>query len=243
MQTHFELELEKLKKRIVKMGNLAIQQTFIATQILIHGDTLQKEVATKTEDKIDKLDVKIDKLCQRIFALNQPIASDLRFIMSSLQIGNDLERIGDIALSIVNKSEAVREQPEILEKFNIEQIITSSYNIIQKSFQNYTAYNSENIYEIIAECRNIKDESNKILDNIILEMSQKNEVIVVATNLILILRQIERIAGHSANIAESIYFINEGTIIKHNKRKEKPTHGIFDENKQNITDDNSVNEA
>ena len=58
-------------------------------------------LALKNENRIDKLDIKIDKLCQRIFALAQPVATDLRFIMSSLRIGNEIERIGDIALDII----------------------------------------------------------------------------------------------------------------------------------------------
>jgi phosphate transport system protein len=220
MQTHFELELEKLKNRIIKMGNLAIQQTSLAMHILLRGDTEQIETAAKTEHKIDKLDVKVDKLCQRIFALQQPVATDLRFIMSSLRIGNELERIGDIAMSIVNKSEIVREQPEILNIFNIEQVMTKSYCLIQQSFQNYTAFNAENIDDTILQCHQLKDECQAILDKVIIEMTQKSEVIIVATNLIIILRQVERLADHASNIAESIYFMNEGTIIKHGKKRD-----------------------
>lgn len=236
MQTHFELELEKLKNRIIKMGNLAIQQTSVAMQILLQGDTEQVETVAKTEHKIDKLDVKVDKLCQRIFALQQPVASDLRFIMSSLRIGNELERIGDIAMDIINKSEIIREQSEILNNFNIEQVVTKSYFLIQKSFQNYTTFDASKIIEVITECHNLKDTCQTILDSIIVEMTQKSEVIIVATNLILILRHIERLADHASNIAESIYFMNEGTIIKHGKKKIQSTQEISEQNNQILND-------
>jgi len=217
MQTHFDQDLEKLRNRIIKMGNLAIQQTAAAMKILLQGDTEQLEAAERNEYEIDKLDVKVDILCQRIFALQQPVATDLRFIMSSLRIGNELERVGDISMGIVNKSEIVREQPEILIKFNIKDIASATCNLIQKTFQLYTVYESEKIDEVKAECHNLKERCRTIFDSIIVEMTQKSEVIIVATNLILILRQIERIADHASNMAESIYFMNEGAIIKHGK--------------------------
>lgn len=237
MQTHFERELEKLKNRILKMGNLAQQQVSIAIEVLLKGQFEQLETVATTEHKIDKLDVKVDKLCQRIFALKQPVAVDLRFIMSSLQIGNELERIGDIAMSIINKSEMIREQPEILIKFNIEQVISESFFLIQKSFQNYSEYDSKKIEEVISESHNLKEKCQVILENIIVEMTQKSEVIIVATHLILILKQIERLADHASNIAESIYFMNEAAIIKHGKKEGQSNLEITDQNESFQDDD------
>lgn len=221
MQTHFEQDLEKLKNRIIKMGNLAIQQTSLAIKILLSADIDQIETIAKTEHEIDRLDVKVDLLCQRIFALKQPVAKDLRFIMSSLRIGNELERIGDIAMSIVNKSVIISEKIEILDTFNVESLLNKSYSIIDKSFKNYTFFDADKINEVLIEAKELKEECQIVLDKVIEEMTQKNEVIIVATNLILILRQIERLADHASNIVESIFFMNEGTIIKHSKNKQE----------------------
>ena len=88
MQTYFEAELAKLRKRIAKMLNLASGQIDKSFQVLLSGDTEMISQIKHDENKVDKLDIKIDKLCQRIFALAQPVAGDLRFIMASLRIGN-----------------------------------------------------------------------------------------------------------------------------------------------------------
>jgi phosphate transport system protein len=186
---------------------------------LLNSNSGQIESAEKTEKKLDKLDVKVDKLCQRIFALSQPVATDLRFIMSSLRIGNELERIGDIAVVIVNESEIINEQPQILLDFEIEKVFTEANYLIQQSFNNYTSYDAESINVILGKCYNLKQKCHKILDEIIVEMTHKNEVIVVATSIILILHQVERLADHASNIAENIYFMNEGLIIKHDKKR------------------------
>ena len=88
--THFEIELEKLKNVIIKIGNLAESQVSESVKALLSEPIEGKEVK-KTEHKIDKLDVKIDEICQSIFALQQPVASDLRFIMAAMQISNEIE--------------------------------------------------------------------------------------------------------------------------------------------------------
>lgn len=221
MQQQFEIELEKLRNKVVKMGNLSLHQTSAAISILLHGNFEELEATEKIEHKIDKLDVKVDKLCQRIFALKQPVAKDLRFIMSSLRIGTELERIGDIAMSIVNKSEAVREQPEILKELHFENVITTAHFLIQEAFSQYSIYDQDKILKILKDCVSLKEKCHNLLDVIISEMTTKSEIIIVATNLIIILRQVERLADHASNIAESIYFMQEGTIIKHSRLKDK----------------------
>src|SRR6476660_6610581 len=104
--THFEIELEKLNNVIVKIGGLAESQVSESVKALLSEPIEGKEVK-KIENKIDKLDVKIDEICQSIFALQQPVASDLRFIMGALQISNEIERIGDLAVSIIKRSKNI----------------------------------------------------------------------------------------------------------------------------------------
>lgn len=217
MQTQFDFQLDKLKKRITDMGELANRQLYIASRFLLYGEKDVADALMNNEYRIDELDVKVDNLCQQILALRQPVASDLRFIMSSLRIGNELERVGDIALSIYNKAETVREQPDIIVKFNIEQLLHKAIILIREAFDNYMDFNPDVIIRIIADAHNLKEKCQVVLNEIIMEMTNKSEVILVATNLILILRQMERLSNHSANLAESIYFMKKGNIIKHSK--------------------------
>ncbi len=118
MATHFEIELEKLKNVIIKIGNLAEIQVSESVKALLSEPIEGKEVK-KTENKIDKLDVKIDEICQSIFALQQPVASDLRFIMASLQISNEIERIGDLAISVIKRSKSIKDKHDLIAKFDV----------------------------------------------------------------------------------------------------------------------------
>src|SRR6476620_3610782 len=101
MASTLDIELNKLKEAIIKIGTLAESQVAEAMRTLLARPSAEvKKEIKKTEHKIDKLDVKIDDICQTVFALQQPVASDLRFIMSAMQISNEIERIGDLAMSI-----------------------------------------------------------------------------------------------------------------------------------------------
>jgi phosphate transport system protein len=221
MLTQFEQELEKLKDRIIKMGNIAVEQVSTAVRILFTSDTENIESVEQNEDILDELDVKVDKLCQRIFVLNQPVATDLRFILSSLRIGNEIERIGDIAYGIVCKSEPVREQPDVLKDLEIEILFSETIEVIIKAIECYKNKDISITHEIISKCKIINDKCKLKLDMIIVQMTNKSEIIIVATNLILILRHIERLADHSSNIAESVYFMIKGEIIKHIHKKDQ----------------------
>ena len=111
----------------------------------------------QNENRIDKLDIKIDKLCQRIFALAQPVATDLRFIMSSLRIGNEIERIGDIALDIIERSEMVRSFQETLAEYQVIRIFQEVISLNNQASEAYTNNNSELAKEIVTGCRKMEE--------------------------------------------------------------------------------------
>ena len=108
MASLLETELAKLKNVIIKIGILSENQIVEAMKTLLSDPNITIKNLKKTENKIDKLDVKIDEICQNIFALQQPVASDLRFIMSAMQISSEIERMGDLAISVIKNSKSVK---------------------------------------------------------------------------------------------------------------------------------------
>ena len=99
MERQFEVQMEKLKRRVLKMCSIVDEQFDSAVKAIDENNVeLAKQVIDR-EDKVNKYDVKIDKACQKLLALRQPVATDLRFIMSAITINTNLERIGDIAFN------------------------------------------------------------------------------------------------------------------------------------------------
>jgi phosphate transport system protein len=215
MQSFFQSELTKLRKRIIKMFSLVNLQLEKASQSLVNQDFEMIDLALKNENQIDKLDIKIDKLCQRIFALAQPVATYLRFIMSSLRIGNEIERVADIALDIISRSESVRSYQDILEQYKVEELLLEVKKMNQRIAEAYTNNNNDLAKDIIISCKQTEEICKTVFNEIIAEMTNKSDVIIIATDLILIIRDLERITNHLENIADSVVFIVEGKRIKH----------------------------
>jgi phosphate transport system protein len=219
MENHriFDLELDKLTLKLILMSTKVNRQVKDALTALINYDLeLAKKVIQK-DDEIDTLEIKIDKLCQKIFALKQPVASDLRFILSSLKINNDLERTGDHAVNISKRIELLGDYEVLISILKIdlvcEQVILMFKNVLKLITTSDLKYCSR----INQQADNIKDDCEKIASKILTEMMEKSDVIVVASNILVILNLIERIAGYSNNITESITFTVSGEIVKHKR--------------------------
>jgi len=215
MERHFELELEKLNKRITRMGNLVAMQIHETMDALIRVDSESAEVIIERDNQVDELDVKIDKLCQRIFALTQPVATDLRLIMASLKMNNDLERMGDHAVGIAKKIEGLSEFPGIVKELMIDELALLTEQTVKDVVNILNTRDTVLVKDIFEDAACIKERVHSVTAKILEEMTKKTDVIVVATNLLIILNLMERIAGYSMNIAESIIFLVEGKMVKH----------------------------
>ena len=217
--THFEIELERLKTVIIKIGTLAEIQVSESVKALLSEPIEGKEVK-KTESKIDKLDVKIDEICQSIFALQQPVASDLRFIMASMQISNEIERIGDLAVSIIKRAKNIKDKHDLISKFNIADLGKQVEMVTAKTNECFITRDENTIGEIFILNKTVKNKSEEVIHDIITEMKLHSKVVMSGTNLVIVLKHLERISEHCTNIAEYVHFIVNAKIIKHDKHED-----------------------
>ena len=169
------------------------------------------------DNAIDTLDVKIDKLCQKIFALQQPVASDLRYILSALKINNDLERVGDHAVSIAKRIEPLEDYRELVTELGVDHVAQMTSLLFADVLELVKTRRLEYCQKIYHGSASLKEGCGAIASKILSEMMHKSEVVVVASNILIIVNLIERIASYSNNIAESITFVVEGEIVKHRK--------------------------
>jgi len=221
MASHLETELGKLRGIIIKIGDLAESQVAEAVKSVLSEPVSEGKEVKKTENKIDKLDVKIDDICQSVFALQQPVASDLRFIISAMQMSKEIERIGDLSMSIIKLSKSIKEKHELISKFNITEIAREVEFITAKTNECFQDMDEDMIQEIFALNNSIRTKSTEATQNIIGEMKSNSKTVVSGTNLIIALKHFDRIADHCTNIAESIYFMINAKTIKHEKMIDK----------------------
>ena len=238
MERILDLHLEKLKSRIIKMCSLVDEQVQLAIRSVLEDNLELAQSVIDRDCKVNKYDVKIDKICQKIFALAQPVAMDLRYIMSSLTINSNLERIGDIAVNIAENVILIQKKPEFYNNTKLDEMFNLTKRMLKNSIDAFIGGNPELAKEVIltdSVVDKLNVENHRILKSI---MKQSPENIEGAVALLVISRELERLADHSTNIAEDVFFIVEAQLIKH--KYEKFIFG--DDESRTETDDDAFSE-
>jgi len=214
----FDSELEKLAHKVVLMCSQVNQQVNDALTALMEYDLKLAKKVIGNDKEIDTLDVKIDKLCQKIFALQQPVARDLRYILSALKINNDLERVGDHAVNISKRIAPLEDYRQLVSDLGVDNLAKETSLLFADVLKLVESHDLKYCQEIYRGSSDLKEGCEVIAENVLNEMMQKSEVVVVASNILIIVNLIERIASYSNNIAESITFVEDGEIVKHRKK-------------------------
>jgi len=219
MENHriFDTELERLTHKVIQMCSQVNLQLVDVVHALNNSDLALAKKVINNDEFINNLDIKIDKLCQKIFALQQPVASDLRYIISSLKINNDLERIGDHAVNIAKKIESLQDYNQLIEKLKIDEIGEKTIELFSDVFDLVVTHDLVFAEKVIQKAYEIKDECEEIAAKIMDEMMLQSEVVVIAANILIITNLYDRISSYATNIAESITFVVKGEIVKHKK--------------------------
>ncbi len=219
MQRLLDEHLDKLKTRIIKMCSLVDEQVLLAIRSVEEENLELAQTVIDLDKKVNKFDVKIDKICQKIFALSQPVAMDLRYIMSSLTINNNLERIGDISVNIAENIILIKKKPDFYHKTKVEEMFRIVQQMLKNAIDSFIGENAELAKKVIFSddiIDKMNADNHKLLKDI---MKQDPENIESAVALLVISRELERLADHCTNIAEDVFFIVEAQMIKHKYEK------------------------
>jgi len=210
-----EKEIDKLNKRILALCAQVEEQVWHAVKsIKERNDDLARKVISHDTD-IDEEEVDIEEECLKILALHQPVAIDLRFIITVLKINNDLERIGDLAVNIAERALFLAEQPKINISIDLLDMAQNAQLMLRRSLDALINRNPEIAYQVCASDDTV-DHMNRQMYLKVQEAILKNpEQISALIQLLSASRHLERIADHATNIAEDVIYMIEGQIIRH----------------------------
>ena len=215
MNKTFEDNLDKLRTRIIRMGSLVEEQVEFSIRALKDGNTELARIVIERDDKVDKLDLKIDKQCQRIFALNQPVASDLRLLLTAIKINNELERIGDMAASIAH---TVIDQPkavEIAHLAGVERLASAVHAILKASIDAFISNDPDLANHLLPADHSIDTLSVEVRSRVTTLMQEDVSRIPAGALLLIGIHNLSRIADHATNIAENVIFLVEAKLVRH----------------------------
>ena len=212
---HFEGELDKLKESLVRMAGLAEEQVDTAVRSLLARDVALAERVVERDPKIDELEVGIDNQAISLLALQQPMARDLRFITMAMKISNDLERVGDHAVNIAHALSYIVESPPLPQLPELEEMTGLATEMLNDALAAFVKADSDLAREIGERDDRVDELHENVFRIVLTHMMEDPRKIGAGIDMILVSRNLERIADLATNIAEDVVFMVEGLSIKH----------------------------
>ncbi len=212
---HFIEELEDLQGRLLEMGTLVESAIHTSVLALTERSEAQAQQVLGNEDRINHLEIEIDELAVRLLALQQPMARDLRFLTAAIKINTDLERMGDLAVNIVERAIALMNRQPVKPLIDIPQMARTTESMVRKSLDAFVKREPELARSVLLSDDTVDRLRDSIHNELIAFMQQNPDAIPQALELILVARHLERIADHATNIAEDTLFLVKGVDVRH----------------------------
>src|SRR5436309_12319295 len=214
-RTYYEQQLRELKNKLLIMSHYAEQMIADSISSLVNRRPSLAEDVIERDKKLDSLEIEVDNLCHLIMALEQPVATDLRFVATALKIVKDLERIGDIAVNISERVLELIQEPEWKRPIDLQIMADAAQKILKESLDAFVNSDAELAEEIVLKDKLVDAMYEQAFRKALSYMLEDPRSISRALKLIFIAKHLERVGDHAANIAEMVVFLVRGQDIRH----------------------------
>lgn len=221
MLRHFAIELEELNSKLLEMAGLVESAINRSVRSLVDQDRGLAEQVIRDEPKINSMEMEIDGMVTRLLALRQPVARDLRFLTSALKINTDLERMGDLAQHIAERSLSLMHHPLVKPMVDIPSMASLVQSMLLNCLEAFVKGDETLARSVLLA----DDEVDRLRDGVYAEllvtMQRDPSVVSAAVDLIFVARNLERIGDHATNIAEDVVFLIKGVDVRHHAESER----------------------
>lgn len=191
---------------------LAVHESVLS---LTERDPDRAQQVLVNEAKINQLEIRIDELATQLLALHQPMAGDLRLLTAAIKINNDLERMGDLAVNIVERSLSLISQPPVKPLIDIPHMAHLTESMVRAALDSFVKRDAELARGVLLSDDAVDDLRDSITRELVGFMERDSSTVSRALDLILVARNLERIADHATNIAEDVLFLIQGVEVRH----------------------------
>ncbi len=212
---HFQEELQQLKTRLLEMGGLAEEQVRLAVKGLVDRDRDLVDRVLTSDEPLNALHIEIDNRCFTLLALHQPMAGDLRAIVSAVKINTDLERVGDLAINIAEAARRYAQHPPVKKLIDIPRMASIAQGMLRDALDAFVRQDTNLAQKVLNEDDELDELKTQIFRELLTYMLQDPVTIEPALDLVLVSRHLERIGDHATNIAEDVIFIVSARDVRH----------------------------
>ena len=216
---HFEQELERLKGKLLEMSALVESAIYRSVQGVVEKNQELAEQVLKNEARVNKLEIEIDDMAIGLLALQAPLATDLRLITAAIKINNDLERMGDLSVSIAQSALALLKDPVIRPLIDIPHIAGLAQSMVRKALDAFVNRDPELARSVLASDDAVDNMRTASYHELISFMEANPGQISQALYLLSVVRNLERIGDHATNIAEDVLYLVKGIDVRHHNEE------------------------
>jgi phosphate transport system protein len=213
----FQQSLEELKEQLLVMAGLAEQSIQRAIEAYRVRDLSICDLVNRSELAINRLEREIDQAALDLLAMEQPMAIDLRFILSVIKINADLERVGDAAKSISDRVRSMEQMPQADLPVDIPRMAELAEEMVRKSLQAFIEGDADLARSILTMDDAVDAMNRAAYKALTKVMEEQSHLAPQALNALMISRALERVADHATNIAEDVIFWVQGADVRHHK--------------------------
>jgi phosphate transport system protein len=215
MSVHLEREINILKKKLLSLAATVEESVWEAVKAVKNRDSILADKIVEDDLYIDHMEVDIEEDCLKILALHQPVAIDLRFIIAVLKINNDLERVGDKAVSMARVARKLAAQGEINVPFDLAGMAEKVQSMLRDSIDSLVKVDTDLAREVCSADAEVDAINKKMYEQVKKCLGQHPEWFDRLLHYLSISRNLERIGDHATNIAEDVIYMIEGEIVRH----------------------------
>ena len=212
---HFEQELEQLKGKLLEMSALVEASVQRSVAAVTQKDRSAADQVFRDEARINELEMEIDEFAINLLATQQVVAADLRLVVAALKINTDLERMGDLSVSIAQRAVSLLSEPVIKPMVDIRHMSSLVESMVRKSLDAFVANDADMARSVLSSDNAVDNLRTASYHELVSFMEKDPQNIPQALDLIGITRSLERIADHSTNIAEDVLFLVKGVDVRH----------------------------
>jgi phosphate transport system protein len=215
MERHFERDLEELKERLLWMGSLAERSVHQAVQSVLDAEERFALAVLNEENVINELQIEIDDRVVQLLALQQLMAADLRFVLAIARINNDLERIADQAVNIAQSAQRILRHPRVKPYVDLPRMGELAEKMMRDSLDSLVRRDVDLARSVLARDDQVDQLRDQIFRELLTYMMGDSSVVYPAFELILVAKNLERVADHATNIAEDVIYMVAGSDVRH----------------------------
>jgi len=217
INAHFDAELRALKDQILAMGGLVDAQVTEAVKALVARDAEQARRVIEADRAVNQMELATDERCIRMLALQQPAASDLRFIAAALKMVTDLERIGDLAVNMAERVAALTEKPALRAVEELPSMAAAAQKMLRDVLEAFVSGDAAKAEAVMAADAAVDAWMVRLFEEVKAVMGRDPSAVARGIATIFFAKHIERMADHATNVAEMVVYLVRGQDVRHTK--------------------------